>query len=207
MGGYLSWFSEGIAELVGILIYISIPFLLYIPGGELLRKIGVTPIYSDPVAFLTIWFISLNLYFFSARRLHGRVRREMRLSRLNRTFGAIPGLFRGVVIVTLLVTIFAVLCGSQFSQGLLGHSVFAPRVVNVMTLVTSAVADVFGEAVRNAMGFLTVPPDNDERIALGFRAKNPMLAPESEEQMLRLVNEERAHRGLIDSTGHRVNIS
>jgi len=199
---YFAWagirhgFLKGIAELGGIVISISIPFLLYIPGGKLLREIGLTPVYSDPVAFLIIWFLSLNLYFFLARRLYGRIPRGIRLSRLNRVFGAVPGFIRGIVVVALLVAICAVLSVPPVSQDVLDHSLFAPHIVNVMTAVTSVVADIFGEAVRNALGFFTVRPENEERIALGFQVEDPTIDPESEEQMLRLLNEERAHHGL-----------
>ena len=95
----------GILELAGIIISIVVPFLLYIPAGRLLHKLRVAEVYSGALAFLIIWFVTLNVYYLIARRFYRRVPRGVRISRINMVLGALPGLARGLIIAALLLAV------------------------------------------------------------------------------------------------------
>lgn len=82
--GMRGGFLVGMLELLGIVISILVPLLLYIPAGRLLHGLGVSRIYSAPLAFLIIWLITLSIYFAFARRLYSHVPRGVRLSSAGR---------------------------------------------------------------------------------------------------------------------------
>ena len=57
---------------------------------------------------------------------------------------------------------------------------------------------MFGPALRQTFGFLTVKPEAEsgETVALKFQVPAPAVDPDAEERMLSLVNAERSGRGL-----------
>src|SRR5690606_16440063 len=62
--------------------------------------------------------------------------------------------------------------------------------------VEARLRPVFGEAIAELLTFQTVPPDADAVLQLPFTVADSMPDPEAEEEMLRLVNEERTAQGL-----------
>ena len=189
-------FLAGMLELAGIVVSVAVPFFLYVPGGKLLQKAGVSEVYSGALAFLIIWFITLNAYYFIARRLYRRVPRGVRISRINMALGALPGLARGLIIAALLLAIAVSLPNPWITSQTVEKSRLAPPLIDASTVVTSYVAEIFGEAVRSALGFITIEPKSGERIDLRYRVQNPKVDPEVEQEMLNLVNRERVARGL-----------
>ena len=189
-------FLSGILELAGIVISVGVPFFLYIPAGKLLHKLHVAQVYSGALAFLIIWFITLNIYYLLARRLYRRVPRGIRISRINMALGALPGLARGLIVVALLLAIAVSLPNPLVTSQTVEGSAFAPPLIDATTVVTSYAAEIFGEAVRAALGFITIEPKSGERIDLAYRIQNPETDPVAEQEMLNLVNRERVSRGL-----------
>ena len=189
-------FLAGILELAGIVISVVVPFFLYIPAGKLLHKLHVAQVYSGALAFLIIWFITLNVYYLVARRIYRRVPRGVRISRINMAMGALPGLARGLIIAALLLAVAVSLPNPLVTSETVEKSAFAPPLIDATTGVVSYAADIFGEAVRAALGFITVEPKSGERIDLPYKIQNPVVDPAAEEEMLRLVNRERVSRGL-----------
>ena len=189
-------FLAGILELAGIVVSVAVPFFLYVPGGKLLHKLGVAQIYSGALAFLIIWFVTLNIYYFVARQLYRRVPRGIRISRINMALGALPGLARGLIVAALLLAVAVSLPNPLVTSRTVEGSVFAPPLIDATTGVASSAADIFGEAVRAALGFITVEPKSGERIALPYHVQNPTVDSRAEQEMLKLVNQERVSRGL-----------
>lgn len=206
--GFRHGFLVGLLELVGIAVSIGVPFLLYIPGSRVLTRFGVSQVYAGALAFLIIWFIALNLYFFAARRLYRAVPRMIRASCANRVMGMLPGLARGVITVAVLLALMASLPTPLISQRVIERSVLAPPLVNAATELTSYAVDIFGGAIQNALGFLTIEPEADERVDLRFRVEDPTIDPEAETELFDLINAERRKRGMrpltMDATIRRV---
>lgn len=189
-------FLIGLLELVGILVSLGVPFFLYVPGGRILERLGVPQVYSGAVAFLIVWFVALNVYFLVARRLYRRLPRRARRSRVNRVLGVIPGIVRGFIIVAILLMIVTAIPIALVTEDTVEGSLLAPPLLEATTVVAASAADVFGEAIHTAFGFVTIEPEADERVILRFRVKNPVIDPAAEDEMLRLVNAERVQRGL-----------
>ena len=208
ISGMRHGFLVGLVELAGIIVSIAIPFLLYIPLGRLLMISGVSPVYANPLAFLIIWFVTLNFYYFVVRRLYKLVPKAVRSSWANRLFGIIPGLIRGLVITAIVLTIITALPISLLNQQVVDSSRLAPPLIGAASLITGYAANIFGEAVQNFFGFLTIEPKTNERINLRFKVQNPQIDPQAEEDMLKLVNQERINNGLkplvMDETLRRV---
>lgn len=194
--GIRNGFLIGLLELVGIIVSLIIPFILYLPLGNLLVDLGISKIYSGAIAFLIIWFITLNLYFWGARRIYRRIPTEVRMSMVNRLLGIIPGLVRGLILIAVILAVLTVLPTPIVSQQTIDDSLFAPSLVDSTVILTTYASDIFGEAAQNAFGFLTIKPESSERVDLQFRVQNPIIDAAAESEMLRLINQARTDHGL-----------
>lgn len=194
--GYRRGFLAGLIELLGIVVSVAIPFLLYVPVGHLLERFGVSRLYSGAIGFLILWLITLNLYFFGARRLYGRVPLEVHRAPLNSSLGILPGIIRGVIVVAVVLTVISMPPIQLVSQAAVDHSLVAPVLVDGTMTVATRASDIFGEAVHNAFGFMTIKPEGNEIVSLRFKVEHPVVDPKAEEEMLRMLNDERAKHGL-----------
>jgi uncharacterized protein YkwD len=77
-------------------------------------------------------------------------------------------------------------------------SAIGGRLVTATVGIERPLESVFGPALRQTLGFLTVKPEPEsgETVDLKFRVSAPTVEPGAEEQMLTLVNTERANAGL-----------
>ncbi|MHB1458524.1 MAG: CvpA family protein [Armatimonadota bacterium] len=191
-GGFLL----GVIELVGIAVSIAIPLALWVPGGHLLVMMGV----SKPIAGLTAFFVILAIvmfvYFPLMQMICKKILKHLKASPVNKYLGAITGLIRGLIVISMLITLAAVAPVSPLSQASLDKSFMAQEMLKTTLGMTASISQTFGTAVHEAMGFITINPTSDESINLGYKAANPTIDEAAEKEMLILLNQERTSRGL-----------
>ena len=183
---------------MGIVVSVIIPLVFYIPGSRVLVDLGISQVYSGALAFLIIFFIAISTYFAIAEGLYGWLPRKLRASSVNKVFGLITGLLKGLLIVPLLLAIIVVLPMPLITSEHLDESSFASPMLDASAAVSSLTAQIFGEAFQHAVGFLTIGTDTGEGIDLKFTVADPVINQDAEVEMLRLVNEERTLRGLSE---------
>ncbi len=189
-------FLIGLVELVGIIVSVGIPLFLYNPGSRILEDFGISQVYSGALAFLTIFFIVTFIFFAIANRVYEWIPRQVRISGINKIFGLFTGLLRGMVIVTLLIAIIVALPVPFITSDHVEESYFGSPLLETAAAASSLTAHIFGEAFKHAVGFLTVETVEGDYLDLNFTVSDPLIDPEAEEKMLRLVNEERVLQGL-----------
>ena len=196
MKGLHRGFLIGLIELMGIVVSVIIPLVFYIPGSRILVGLGISQVYSGALAFLIIFFIAISIYSAIAEGLYEWLPRKLRASSVNKVFGLITGLLKGLLIVPLLLAIIVVLPMPLITSEHLDESSFASPMLDASAAVSSLTAHIFGEAFQNAVGFLTIGTDTGEGIDLKFTVADPVIDQGAEVEMLRLVNEERTLLGL-----------
>lgn len=189
-------FLIGLLELAGLVVSLAVPLLIYVPASRLLAGWGVSRVYAGALAFMAIWLVVANAYFLVARRFYRRLPRGIRRSRVNRALGVIPGIARGLIIVTLLLAAVTTLPLPIVSDRTLERSYAARPLLRSAVVVTGYATDIFGQAVQEALGFLTIHPESGEVVHLPFAVADPEIDPRAEREMLELVNRERISRGL-----------
>lgn len=189
-------FLIGLVELIGIIVSVSIPLILYNPAGSILENVGISQVYSGALAFLIIFFVVISVYFALANRIYLWIPRQVRFSGINRFFGLFTGLLRGIIVVTLLLALVVALPVPFVTSESVEESYFGSPLLETAVELSSLTARIFGEAFKHALGFLTVETIEGEYLELNFTVSDPEIDPETEEEMLRLVNEERALEGL-----------
>jgi uncharacterized protein YkwD len=76
------------------------------------------------------------------------------------------------------------------------QSAVADRLTSYTNRLEEQLAPVFNEAIQQTLNRLTIRPESNERVELGFKVESVRPRPDLEAQMLELVNEERAAAGL-----------
>lgn len=81
-------------------------------------------------------------------------------------------------------------------KGKIADSYVGGPLIKSAPIVESYIEKIFGGTLEETITFLTVKPDSDERVDLGFKTTKTKADSFCEEEMLKLVNEERTKRSL-----------
>jgi uncharacterized protein YkwD len=176
--------------LLAILLYRPISNLIgsAVSGDDTLRI---------PIVFLILVVLFGILIQFVGWRLIRRIPAEYHMNLPNRLFGIVPGLFNGLILAAILSgLLFAVPLNDTFAE-----QVQDSRVAGELAVVTDTIENtltpIFEPALRQTLTRIqTIEPESNELVELPFKVTNAKPAPELEEQMLTLVNQERTSRGL-----------
>ena len=115
---------------------------------------------------------------------------------LNKFLGVLPGAINGWIIA---IVISALLLALPFKDSINSEtrdSKWATRLAMQSEWVNKKLAPVFDQAVRHTMNSLTVHPESNEKVPLGFTYEKAKVRPFLEIKMLEMVNEERIKHGL-----------
>jgi uncharacterized protein YkwD len=118
------------------------------------------------------------------------------LRTINKLFGIIPGIFSGLLLCSFILSLIVTLPFSIF----LKHSVNNSKIGNVLVANTQSFSknwnNIFGGAVNDALSFLTVEPQSNQTVDLHFKVSSTTVDNQAEQQMFKLVNNERTSRGI-----------
>jgi uncharacterized protein YkwD/uncharacterized membrane protein required for colicin V production len=167
-------------------------------AGWLATQMSVPQLWAPPVAFLVIWVAAQVLFMAVSRALLRRALYQSARSPVNRWLAVVPGAAQGLLVGGLLLTVLALAPIPGLPQQAILDSAIGGRLVTATVGIERPLESVFGPALRQTLGFLTVKPEPEsgETVDLKFRVSAPTVEPGAEEQMLTLVNTERANAGL-----------
>jgi uncharacterized protein YkwD len=203
-------FLVGTLDLVSAAAALGIAFVWERPVADTVVRLipAVTPPLAHLGAFLVLLLAVQAVIDGTVGRLVWRVVRALAfgpLGMLDRVLGAVPGLVRGVVMVTLLLLPFALLpLVPSLSTGI-QQSTLANRLVAAALQVTPSVEARLGQDLEGGLPALVVaPPETEDDTTRPLRP-GPVgdlePDPSAEQRMLDLVNGERSHAGLRPLVG------
>ena len=195
--GYQEGWLLSIIELAGFAIALFAALSLYTLLAH--QLVSWTPLaygLAKPAAFLLLWCLADFIYGRLIRRALGKQLWPRRRAPIDRLLGIWPGTVRGMLVATVLLTIassvpFPEPIASSYAESR-GRQAVEPRA----SALSGQFGRVFGDAVQETIGLLTVKPQSDERVSLPFTVKTPDADSAAEARMLELVNVERTSRGL-----------
>jgi uncharacterized protein YkwD len=132
----------------------------------------------------------------TVRRWTDPTSRHVASSPLGKMFGSVTGLVRGLIVSMLLLGIVAALPLPEPVTTAVHDSRLGGPLAARGESVQQALRSVFGDAVQESIGLLTVRPESNERVQLSFNVARPTVDQTAEERMLQLVNREREKNGL-----------
>jgi uncharacterized membrane protein required for colicin V production len=197
LSGYRQGWLLASANLAGLALSLYLGLWFYLPLAH--QLVGWTPLpygLAKPAALLVIWSVADLIYLSFVQRILGRAGALAARVPLGRLLGLPAGLARGLLVTTVLLTIAAAVPFPEPIASAVRDSALAAEVRPRATWLAEQVGPVFGEAVEETIGMLTIRPESDERVPLQFRIDNPLIDPGGETRLIELVNRERETRGL-----------
>lgn len=192
-------FIDTVLDLLGFMLALFMSYRLYGFFGKLLvYNFSFPPGISNAAGFFIAWFLSEVILFFIFTLLSIHIFDRFRKHQVNKVLGYPAGVLHACIIFLFFVSlVFALPVKGQVKQAII-DSRTGPYFVNLSQTAEKRVKNVFGGAISETINFLTVKPQSNETLALGFKLSENQLRPDpqSEAKMLELVNQERRSRGL-----------
>lgn len=185
-------------EIFGFLLSIFFAFVLYPKLTPAFEALGISRNFAKAGAFLAFWMTASIISSLIIRRIYRRIPLIIQCSTANKVLGVIPAAIRGLILISLLAMLFVVAPGyEEMSKSILASTLGRPLVEKV-SVVEQQSQEIFGGALRDTLTFLTIEPEltSKERVDLRFRVKDVQVDVLAEEEMIVLLNRERAVHGL-----------
>ena len=207
LAGTRRGFLLGVIDLVGTAATILAALHFYGPAVAWLTKnVSALPVLvTDVLALLGLIVLAQAVFGLAAgvlvRLLYPVLLAVRPLFALDRLLGLVPGLVRGLVLATLLLLPFALVPILPAFGRAIEESQLASRLVGVGLLTAPEIEDRLGNDLATGLSRLILaPPEPQEGIEGGRLQVGPLGTltpdPSAEQQMLDLVNAERAREGL-----------
>lgn len=176
-------------------------FYSYIAQG-LIHLLHLPKGYASALGFFLAAFVTELLLHILLRKLVKKVNMNIlssgSLSRqLSSIIGIFPGMLSGTVLVMFIVTVLTALPVSPFFKHAISNSTLGSFFVDRSQVLEKSIAGVFGGAAEETLNFLTVEPQSNASVNLGFTTDKGVVDTNAENQMLSKVNIERTSRGIV----------
>jgi uncharacterized protein YkwD len=188
---------QGLFDLAGFIFSLLFALKFYFITATLLSShLSLQHGFANAIGFFIMAFIGELLFFILSIFLIKLFPPSILSSSLNKHLSFIPALASSLILVAFFLTAVIVLpirpnikqavATSHIGGYLTGQTIGLDQYIN----------SIFGGAVQEALAFMTVKPESNESVNLHFTTSDVSTDPESERQMLILVNKERSSRGL-----------
>lgn len=191
-------FIFALSDLLGFILTVIFSYKFYIFFADLLssRFIPMKGL-SKAVGFFMAWFLFEIIFFTLGRYILSKIPDKIHKHYANRFFAFAPSAIQAVIFYFLIVvTVFSLPVKATIKEEIL-QSRTGSYLISFSRLAESKIKSVFGDAANETLNFITIKESADE-INLGFKTSQDSLKedPQSEQIMLRLVNQERENFGL-----------
>ena len=184
-----------VLDFAGLVVSLASALLLFRYGAPVFANLGLGPNVAKGAAFLSILVLAQVALWFVAVAIYRAVPKSARNSVLNRCLGIIPAVTKGFVLCSLMVMLLVVL-PTRIPHRLVLDSAIGSRMLRVSSTVERAAASLFSSAIQEGLTFLTITPGAEDSVRIRAQTKDVVVDFEAEEEMLRLLNTERARSGL-----------
>lgn len=202
--GYTIGFFLASVDLVSFILSFIIALKFYPFVAKMLTSSFGVPIgFANAMAFLLLAFVCevfLGILFRKLLRFVPKLRPEHIVSKvfakMNHWLGLIPGLISAFIVLSFLLTVIVSLPSSPLIKNLVNNSELGARLVANTSFFESRLNDIFGGALSETLNFITVKPESEETLNLHFTVADGTVDQQAEQEMLQLVNVERAKAGI-----------
>jgi uncharacterized protein YkwD len=194
--GYHRGFIFGSLDLLSWAGSFIAAYMLYDYTRVLLEKLFDLNIWLLPVSFLLTLLVARLIFGLMVRFVTRMLPEQGHHNFLNKFLGILPGAINGWLITIVLSALLLALPFNDNINSETRNSKWASRLAMQSEWANKKLAPVFDQAVRQTMNSLTVNPESDEKVPLGFTYEKAKVRPFLEIKMLEMVNDERTKHGL-----------
>jgi uncharacterized protein YkwD len=159
--------------------------------------------FANAAGFFLLAFIleiALNIIL---RRLLSLVPRLNPARKISHTFkkfdhilGVIPGVVSAFIVLSFLLSVIVSLPSSPIIKQVVTGSRLGSRLIANTSIFEKQLNQVFGGALNETLNFLTVEPKSNELVSLHFKITSGTIDEQAEQDMFKMVNNERTRAGL-----------
>lgn len=202
--GYILGFGLALLDLFSFVLSFVAALKFYSLLAKLITSTTTLAIgFANAGSFFLIALLAeicLTILFRKLLRFLPQMDHETRIyqvfKRINNILGLIPGAISAFIIIAFLLDIIVSLPSSVFLKDIVTSSSIGSKLVGNTSLFETRLNDVFGGALNETLNFMTVEPQSNEMVLLHFKVTNGTVDKHQEEEMFRMVNEERTKRNL-----------
>lgn len=195
--GYREGIFVASANLLGLVFSLVLAFWLYQPLADFLLKywsipIGVMNIFS----FLLIAFVTDGMITAGVLLFGNSYSTQLNLPHVSRWIGIVPGVISSFITLTYLAAVVSVMPLEHPFKVAVTEAATTRQLIQLAHQSGLPINQLVGPAIKDLSQLFTVQPGSSEMVELGFVVQDPEIASNEEEEMLRLVNQERAKEGI-----------
>lgn len=196
IAGYSRGFILGSLDLISWAGSFILAYIFYGQLAELIKKMVDLKIWLLPVSFLLILVVSRLIIAWIAGLVIRSLPDQSSHNFVNKFLGVIPGAINGWIAAIIISALLLALPINDNITAETRNSRWATQLATQSEWANKKLAPVFDEAIRQTMNSLTVNPNSNEKVPLGFTYDNAVARPLLELKMLEMVNKERVKHGL-----------
>jgi uncharacterized protein YkwD len=195
--GWRRGFILGAIELIAWVGSIVASFLLFPYVSVTVSKIfPALGIWLNFVSFLFTFLVIRLVASFIIGLIMKDVPARVQTSGINKLLGLLPGIINGLISATIVALVLMVLPLSDGFAAQAKNSRVANELTKPANWVEDNISPVIDSAINRTVARLTIEPGTNDFVALHFTTTHYKVREDLEAEMLQLVNEERARRGL-----------
>lgn len=195
--GQSNGFVDQALNILGFAFSLLAALTLYSQLGNFLTTtFSLAPIAAAPVAFLIIWIISESLFFSLINLFLAKHLVKFENNKLNKMLGFLPAVANALLFLAFLLLLFVSLPLRPDIKNDIFKSQIGSVLVKRATTLERPLDKVFGPITKQSLTFLTVNPEEKGSVDLHFKQDQLTVDYTGEQQMLNLVNNERAKVGI-----------
>jgi uncharacterized protein YkwD len=195
--GYWRGFIRQALDLTVFIVALLLSFAFYRELSQfIVSSFHIASGFSNAIAFFLVWFIVEAIYYVLFVLFYDRIPEPVRDSRMNRYLGFIPAIIRGSLLIWIVLSLLLILPLPSRTKGYVTDSFIGGPIVKTSPIVEGYIEKVFGQSIGDTITFLTIKPQSNEFVDLGFKISSPKVCSDDEIRMLELVNLERTTKGI-----------
>lgn len=169
----------------------------YKPAADLLRtNFNIPASYSNALGFIAVSIVVEIVLSYILEFAVTKLPAKIRENKFNKIFGFILGIGEGILLTAFLLTAVTALPVKFEVKKAVSESKIGNLILGKTSSVESAINNVFGGAVDDALTYFTIEPDSNATIELKNGIDKLTIDEASEKTMLDMVNTERTKRGI-----------
>jgi len=164
-----------------------------LPAGYFESQFKVPHGLSLVLGFMTVWFLSELIFYLFIRIFLQRI--EKFTIPGSRIFSIVPAFLRSLIFLAIILVTVATFPLQPALKRTVLDSRIGSQILTHAYALEQPVKAVFGGVANDSLTFLTIKPETNQKVNLGFQTTQVSIDEQSENKMVDLVNQERAGRG------------
>ncbi|OGD87999.1 hypothetical protein A3J17_02220 [Candidatus Curtissbacteria bacterium RIFCSPLOWO2_02_FULL_40_11] len=189
-------FFNQIFNILGFIFSLVLALGLYPYAADLLISLfNLPPIAANPIGFLIVWLTAETIFFTLIRIFLKKYLSYFESDKINKYLGFLPAALNALLFLAFVLLFVVSLPIRPDIKRDIYDSKVGSYLVNRVTALEKPLNSVFGPITKQGLTFLTIRPEDKGAIDLQFTQNVLTVDFASEQEMFRLVNEERVRNG------------